>query len=135
MHSSGAIVWGCLFSPLMAPCGQRAAQSVQPLHASGSMEKVISALQTAAGQRLSSTWARYSSRKWRSVESTGLTALVPRAHSEVALTVSASSSMRAMVSRVPRPSAMSPRRSRRRQSPSRHDVQFPHDSEARKRRK
>ena len=63
MHSSWSIVCGCFFSPAMASCGQRLAQSVQPLQRSASMLKLISALHTPAGQRFSSTCASYSSRK------------------------------------------------------------------------
>ncbi len=53
----------CFFSPLIASWGQRTAHTLHPVQRSSRMLKLMSALQTPAGQRFSSTCARYSSRK------------------------------------------------------------------------
>ena len=66
-----------LRSPVIASTGQFFAQSVQPVHFSGSMQKSTSAVQLAAGQRLSLMWASYSSRKYLIVVSTGFGAVWP----------------------------------------------------------
>ena len=57
------MTWTFLSSPAMAPAGQAFLQRRQPTHFSGSMANEMRFLQTSAGQRLSKTWASYSSRK------------------------------------------------------------------------
>src|SRR5574341_1888375 len=92
MQASWLIAWGFFFSPVMAFCGQFRLQAVQPLHFSGSMENVISALHTPAGHFLSLIWASYSCRKYLSVESTGLGTVLPSPHSDASRTTEQSSS-------------------------------------------
>ena len=100
MHFSGSMTWTCLAAPVMASMGQFFRHLPQPLHFSGSMVGWgFSLLQM--GQWWSTTWARYSSRKYFSVLWTGLQALCPRPHRAVLLMVSASSSSRSRSSSVP----------------------------------
>src|SRR4030042_6566214 len=115
----------------MAPCGHSLAQTMQPVHFTESTVKVMSDLQTPAGQRLSITCASYSSRKYLMVDSTGLGAVPPRPQSEASLMTSPRSPRSSISSRLPRPSVMSVRISSILSSPSRQGTHLPHDSSVR----
>ena len=76
--SSLALAGGLPTLPEMQLTGQFLAQRPHVMQSAGSMVKVSRSRQTPAGHFFSRTWASYSSRKYRSVESTGFGAVLPR---------------------------------------------------------
>ena len=72
-HFSLSMTWGMRISPEMASMGQLRLHLPQPLHSSGIIRRRrLRPLQM--GQWWSTTWARYSFRKYFSVLTTGLQA-------------------------------------------------------------
>ena len=100
MHFSVSMTWGIRIWPEMASMGHCRIHLPQPLHNSGSMwSSFFRPLQW--GQCFSTTWARYSSRKYFRVLCTGLQADWPRPHRAVSVMVLDRSSSRSRSSRLP----------------------------------
>ena len=121
--SRGAAAYGVIG---IASTGQCCAHRVQPMHLSV-IEYVISALHLPAGQR-PARCASYSSRKYRSVDSTGLGAVLPRPQRLPRGRPGQVFELVQIARPCPLPAQSRSRMSSIRRVPTRQKVHLPHDS-------
>src|SRR5262245_55398923 len=127
-------MWCCTYGvTLIASVGHAWAHRVQPMQSS-LIVYWMNAVHFLAGQR-PAMWASYSSRKYFSVESTGLGAVVPSPHRLPVLMKPDMSSSRCRSPARLLPTTRRSMMSSMRFVPTRHGVHLPHDSSCMNRRK